>query len=893
MLTSLRLRLRAFFNRSTVERELDYELRFHLEEQTQFYLRQGLSREEAARQARVRFGSLPATIEAAPLHRRGKGLDGIVGDVRYAMRTLWRDRGLAVAGILTLTLGVGATTAVFSAVNAVMLRELPFRDSGRLVAVWEENVERNWYKNVVAPANYLDWRERVRAFDGQLAGYNDFLNNVTLLGRGEPQLLTATPVTGNFLSVLGVTPALGRGFEDADTWDNGQRPAMLSHRAWKNRFRGDSSVIGTSISLGGARAWQIIGVMPEGFAFPSPATDIYLPALFSPNNRTQVFFRRAHYMRVVGRLADGVSAEAAQAQLKAVAKQLEGEYPATNVHMDAGVTPLREWIVGDTKRPLVVLLAAAGVLLLIACANVGNLLLVHALSRSRDVSLRFALGASRSRVARQALTESLVLSGIGGVGGFALGWAGARALLAMQPSGMLPVTDIAIDYRVLGFAILLTTVSGLVFGIAPAVIATRQSPADSLNAGGRSIAGGGSRKWGRHLVVAEVALAVMLTVGAGLLLRSYERLSSVAPGFTPEGVMTASMVIPASRYDSAAKVVGFYSALLERVSALPGVERAAAVRQLPATVGSWSSSLAIAGREPLPQTDILHREVMGDYFRVMRVPLLQGRTFTEADGATLSDSDTPESPLVVIVNDALAKEFFPNENPVGLRISFDRIPDSTSNWRTIVGVVGSERQGNLATPARPEIFAPMKQEWTRGMTIVARMRDGHHPIAIAGPIRRAVRDLDSLLALTAVRPMTQVHAEAMSRERFISALVLVFAITGVALALVGVFGVLAQLVQSRWREMGIRLALGAQRSDVRWMVVRHGAALLGMGIVAGLVVALWATRTLAKLLYEVAPTDMLTYAAVAVVIGGAGMVAAWVPALRASTANPANTLRAE
>ena len=892
MLHSLRLRLRAMFRQSTVEAEMHDELLFHIEQQVQLYMRNGMSRADANRLARARFGSVHATKESYPLYRRGVGLDAIRGDVRYAIRTLWRDRGLAVAGILTLALGVGATTAVFSAVNAVMLRELPFKDSDRLVSVWEQNPERNWYKNVVAPANYLDWRSRVKAFDG-LGAYTDYLTNVTLLGQGEPRLLAAAYTSGNLFSVLGVTPHLGRGFDPADDWDTGQRPLILSYKLWQTQFGSDPEIVGKSVSFGGNTPRQVVGVMPEGFSFPTPSTDVWMPMLWDKVNPSQVWFRRAHWSRVVGRLRPGVTLEAANAELQTVAKQLEAEYPATNVHMGAGMTPIREWIVGDTKKPLVVLLSAAAVLLLIACVNVGNLLLVHALGRSRDVSLRFALGATRGRVARQALTESLVLSAIGGAAGFGLGWAGARALLAMQPTGMLPVSDITVDYRVWLFAILLTTLSGLLFGMAPALIATRQAPADALNTGGRTFTGGRTRKWGRYLVVAEVAMAVMLTVGAGLLLRSYERLSKVAPGFDPDGVLTMTLSIPATRYDSAAKVVGFYRSLMERVQALPGVERVAAVRQLPVTVASWSSTLAVQGRPPLGQTDILHREVLGDYFRVMRVPLIAGRTFTESDGRTFRDSDTPEDPLVVVVNEAFVREYFPNENPIGLRIANDRVPDSTSQWRTIVGIVGSERQGNVAQPSRPEVFAPAQQDWTRGMTVVARMRPGHDPLTIATPMRRVVRDLDSLLAIQAIRPMTEVHAQAMSRERFISTLVLVFAVTGIALAFVGVFGVLAQLVQTRWREMGIRLALGAQRSQVRWMVVRHGAVLLAFGITGGLLVALGATRVLATLLYEVRPTDLVTYAGVAVVIGAFGMVAAWVPALRASTANPATTLRAE
>ncbi|MGH7677091.1 MAG: ADOP family duplicated permease [Gemmatimonadaceae bacterium] len=881
MLKAIRMRLRALFHGAGVDADTDEEVRFHLEQQIQLYLRDGMTREAATRRARLAFGSLDWPREA---RADGRFIEHTLGDIRYALRSLWRDRGLSVAGVLTLTLGIGATTAVFSAVNAVMLRELPFRDSGRLVAAWEQNPDRNWYKNVVAPANYLDWRDRVKSFEG-LAAYTDYLTTATMTGRGEPRLFGSSNISGDALSVLGVTPHLGRGFDREDDWANGQRKVLISYKVWQSEFAGDPDIVGKSVMFGGTTTRQIVGVMPRDFAFPTPATDLWLPMEWGRDFPSRVFFRRAHWLRTVGRLKPGVSIEQANAELQTVAKQLESEYPATNVKMGAGLTPIREWIVGDTKKPLVVLLSAAAVLLLIACGNVGNLLLVHAVGRSRDVSLRFALGATRGRVARQALTESLVLSAIGGAAGFALGWAGARGLLALQPEGMLPVTDIGVDYRVWAFTILLTTVSGVMFGMAPAIIATRQAPADALNRGGRTFSSGRTRRWGRYLVVAEVGLAVMLTVGAGLLLRSYDRLSKVAPGFDPEGVLTTTLSLSAARYDSAHKVVRFYDALLERIQALPGVERVAAVRQLPVTVASWSSSLAVKGRPPLGQTDILHREVVGDYFRTMRVPLIKGRTFTEADDA--------DAPMVVVVNEAFVKEFLPNEDPVGRQITSDRIPDSTSVWRTIVGVVGSERQGNVAQPSRPEVFAPLVQDWTRGMTVVTRMQPGRDPMTLAQPVRRAVRDLDSLLAITAIRPMTEVHGRAMARERFVSVLVLVFAATGIALALVGVFGVLAQLVQARWRELGIRLALGAQRSEVSWLVVRHGATLLGLGIAGGLIAALGATQVLATLLYEVQPTDLLTYAGVTVFIGGAGMLAAWVPALRASMANPANTLRAE
>jgi predicted permease len=885
MWKSLRIRLRALLDPGGARTELDDELRFHLEEQERLYRDQGMPPDEARRRARVAFGGVDAAREAHQDATGARWLEESLKDIRYAARTLWRDRALTVAGIMTLALGIGATTAVFSAVNAVLLRQLPFREPDRLVQLWEENPDRGWHKNVVAPANYLDWRDQAQAFDG-VAAYTDYQTNVTLVGQGEPRILAATYVAGDFFSILGVVPRLGRFFEPAHTFDNGDRPAVISYRLWQTQFKGDSSIVGSPLSLGGRRAWQIVGVLPEGYAFPSPGTDVFLPLLFDPQNRTQVFFRRAHWLRVVARLRPGVSLGAANASLQSVVKRLQTEYPETNTHMGAGLTPLHEWVVGNTRRPLIVLLAAAGLLLLIACANVGNLLLVHALGRARDVSLRFALGASRSRIVKQALSESLVLSAIGGAFGLGIGWVGARALLAIQPQGLLPVTDITVDWRVLLFATALTAASGILFGLAPAVIGTRQAPAEVLNSGGRTFAGGYVRRWGRYLVVAEVAVAVLLTVGAGLLLRSYRQLSLVPPGFDPTGVLTATLSVPGSRYDSASRVVGFYSTLVERARALPGVELAGAVRQLPVTVNSWSSDFTVRGR-PAGQhgTEVLHREVMGDYFRVMRVPVLQGRAFTPEDRI----GTTP----VVLINDVLARKHFANEDPIGQEITFNRTPDSASVWRTIVGVVGSEHQASLAQPMRAEIFAPIAQDWSRTHTIVIRTARGIDPSSLAPPLRSTVRDLDSLLAIQELRPMTAVHANAMSRERFTSTLVLVFAVSGVVLAIVGIFGVLAQAVQARSREMGIRLALGAQRSQVRWVIVRHGFVLLTVGTVGGLLAAAGVTQVLGTLLYEIRPTDAPTYAAVALLMIGAGLLAAWIPAWRASRANPAETLRAE
>jgi putative ABC transport system permease protein len=452
---------------------------------------------------------------------------------------------------------------------------------------------------------------------------------------------------------------------------------------------------------------------------------------------------------------------------------------------------------------------------------------------------------------------------------------------------MLPVTDIPLDHRVWFFAIGLTTLSGVMFGLAPALMATRQSPAAALNAGGRSIAGGGARRWSRQLVIGEVALASLLLVGASLLVRSYRNVAAVPAGFDPAGVLTVGLSVPSARYDSAGKVFAFYHDLMRRIAAQPGVVAIGGARQLPATETSWSSSMAIKGRPPMPEgADVVHREILGDYFNTMRVPLLKGRDFADADRQLTA-------PSVVIINKTLADKYFTDSDPLGQEIAYDRVPDSTSSWHRIVGVVGDERQGSLVAPAAPEIFTPFEQDWTNAMKIVVRAKAGIDPLSLTGAVRRNVRDLDSLLAISSIEPMTEVHQAAMSRQRFMSVLVFVFAATGVVLAIVGVFGVLAQLVQSRTREMGLRIALGAMPQDVSWLIVRNGLTLVLVGVLGGLLIAAATTSVMTSLLYGVKPVDAFSYVIAALTVLFLGCLAAAVPAVRASAADPALTLRAE
>jgi putative ABC transport system permease protein len=791
-----------------------------------------------------------------------------------------------------LSLGIGANTAIFSAVNAVILQPLPFAAPNRLMMLWEENPEKGWHQQVVAPANMLDWREQVPAFQ-DVTGYAEF-GRGTLTGDGaSPQLLRVTRVMGNFFSVLGVRPEVGRVFNDEETWGPSASIAVVSHRLWRDRFGSDRALVGRTIQLAG-RSVQVVGVMPSSFSFPAPEMDVWMPWGWERSARSEVSFRRAHYMRAIARLKPEVSREEAAAQLQQVVRRLQREYPATNRVMGAGMTPLHEFLVGETRLPLLVLLGAVALLLLIACANVGNLLLVQAAGRAREVSLRLALGAGRARLARQALTESLVLSVLGGLGGLALGWWGTRATVALQPEHMLRVKEFGMDLRVLAYVLIVTTVSGLLFGMAPALWSMRRAPAEALKSGGRS--GGGSdgrriRQWGDHLVVAEVAIALLLTVGAGLLVRSFWSLRRVDPGFDGTGVLAVSIDLPESRYDTGDKMQGFFDDLARRVRALPGVSETALTSNVSLATSGYTSDFVVAGRAPGEYgTEVIHRVVSPEYFRAMRVPLVRGRAFAETDRAT--------SPPVLIINEALARSYFPGQDPVGQRMTFDKVPDSTSVWATIVGVVRSEHQTSLAKDPQIEAFIPFAQEQSSGMTLLVRLVCGANVATcdastVAPAVRRLVSESDPNLALASVKTLTNVLASSLARERFLMTLLLVFAVVGLLLAVIGVYGVLAQLARRRVREMGIRIALGAQGSQVRWLVVKHGLKLTGLGLALGGAAALLSTRAMQGLLFGIPASDPLTFVAVALVLSATSALATWLPAVKASRADPAIALRGE
>jgi predicted permease len=879
------------FQGPEVAGDVDEELEFHLEMRTRALMERGLSGEAARAEARRRFGD-PERIrrevvaEDEGALREGRRRDwwgGVRADVRFAVRVLRRAPVTSLLAVLTLALGIGVNTAVFSAANGVLLRPLPFADPERLVALGEDNAEKDWTMQIAAVANYLDWREQVPAFR-DVAAYADFDQRVTITGLGDPHALHASTVSGNFFDVLGVRPLLGRGFRMEESWSDAERVVVLSHAGWTREFGADPGVVGRSVRLDGREA-RIVGVMPPRLAFPHDEVDLWTTFRWEPSARGQEWFRRAHWVRPIARLRPGVSQEEASAQFQAVVRRLQERYPSTNRGMGAHIVPLHRFLVGDTRAPLLVLLGAVGVLLLLACANVGNLLLVRAAGRARELALRDALGAGRGRLVRQLLTESLVLSAAGGALGLLLGWLGTRALDALRPAQLLHEGQLGMDLRVVAFGVAATLVSGVLFGLLPALWSARAPLVRSLRDGSRAVGlGRGARRLSGALVAGEVAMSLLLLAGAGLLVRSYQRLQQVDPGFDDRGVLTFTVRLPGVAYETEEEITSFYDRLVRGLEAVPGVRRAAATSGLPLTSLHWTSDFSIAGRGREEYgSEVAHRTVTPGYFGALHEPLLRGRGFTDADR-------TGSAP-VVIVNEELARRFFPGQDPVGQRLSFDRYPDSTSVWRTVVGVVGSERQTGLAEPPHIEIFSPFGQEGNGTMTLV--VRGNGDPMALVPAVRRTLAALDPTLVPYDVRPLSAVREESVARERFLTLLLGTFAAVSLRLALVGVYGVLAQLVRERRAEMGVRLALGARPGQVVGLVVRQGARLLAVGVVVGLAAALAATRALSSLLYGVTPTDPPTLAAGAVLISLAGLAAVLFPALTASRTRPSSVLRSD
>ncbi len=799
-------------------------------------------------------------------------METVIYTFRHAARALVRQPGLSLAAIVTLALGIGANVAIFSVVHSVLLRPLPFADADRLVLLYEKNPERGWTRAQVAGANYVDWQREVGSFV-DVGAYDDWLDEVALIHDGEPTAVNAQRVTGNLFSVLGAQPIMGRAFEDDATWRRGDADelvVLLSHHLWAERFGSDPAVVGSKIDLDG-ELHRVVGVMPPGFRQPIEGVDLWVPVAWSPVVMEQVWFRRAHGLRAIARLAPGVDEARASAELATVAARLEERYPETNTEMGAGLMPLREYLLGETRRPLLTLLVAVALVLLVSTANVANLLLVRAASRVGDSATRLALGAGRVRMIVQGISESLLLAVAGGALGGLLGLWVVRVLVDLRPDVLPRLDGVGLNATAFLFALAVSLVTAVLCGLLPAWRASAASSHPELRPRRFSMT--------RALVAAEIGLTLPLAMGAALMGQSLLQLYSVDPGFEPGETLVASLRLPQSRYDSAQKVSAFYAQVLESVKSAPGVESVALSSRLPFGNQRWSSDFTAEGwPDRRYGVGVRHDEISPGLFQLMGVPVLAGRDF-----------EPNESQAVVIVNQALVDEYFADRDPIGVRVTFDREPSASSFWRTIVGVVGNVRRETLALEEEPSFYAPILQDTTGGTHLLVRT-SGDPWVALTG-VEEAVRRVDSAMPLSGVTTLSDQLDLASARERFLLVLLGAFAGIAVALATLGTFSVVAYATLQRLREIGIRIALGADRRKVIGSVLRLGLFPVCCGAVVGLLVSAGTGGLLGSQLYEVNPFDPLVYVAMAAAAVGVGLLACMVPAVWAARVEAVDVLR--
>jgi putative ABC transport system permease protein len=811
-------------------------------------------------------------------------MDDVVQDIRYALRLCLRTPGFTLIAVLALALGSGANTAIFTIVNAVLLEPLPFRDPGRLVVLWETNVRRPGRPNVLGPANVIRWSERSTAFE-RIAPFYDYRINLT--GAGAPEEVVGMDVTPDFFPTLGVSPVIGRAFAEDEGPEGHDAVAILSYGLWQRRFAGDPGVVGGTVQLN-ARTVTIIGVMPadmrlflpHGSLAAKPA-DLWMPFAFTAAHREP----RGRYMSAIARLKPGIALTEAQAQMDIIASGLAREFPQFDTGWSAWVVPIQRELSGDLRPALLVLTGAVAFVLLIACANVANLLLARGATRQREIAIRSALGAGRIRVVRQLLTESVVLCLLGGGVGLLVAQWGLALLLAISPASLADLGSVHLSYPVLGFTAAVSLTTAIVCGFAPAFEGSRSNVQEALKDGARQI---GASVRHRHIrqgfVVGEIALAVVLLVGAGLMIRSFGALRHVNPGFDAHNVLTARVTVPTRRYDTDAKRIDFFANLSARLSALPGVESAGTGSYLPLAGPGAGTGFTIVGRPaPLPgQGPVTDVSVCDNgYFRALKIPLRRGRTFAEREMREKSN--------VVVINETLAKRYFPNEDPVGQSLV---IAMASPNVPTeIIGVVGDLRFTDLAVEARPMTFWPHPQLAYSAMTLT--LRTTSDPASFAPLVEREVRAMDKDQPVADVRTMDQWVARTLSQARFSSTLLTTFAGLALALAAIGIYGVMSYSVSQRTSEIGIRLALGADARNILGMVVGSAARLAAIGLAIGVVLSLALSRTLASLLYETAGTDPFTFLAVVAGLGAVAIAASYFPARRASRIAPVDALRTQ
>jgi putative ABC transport system permease protein len=889
-------RLRAITGRARVEGEIDAELRDHEDRLAERLEREGLARDAARREAQRRLGDRIRLREAAYDVRGGGFVESMLQDVRYGWRTLRRNPGFTLAALLTLALGIGANSAIFSVASGVLLRPLPYPDPNRLAMVWMTNSRINLIEDWHSFPNYWDYRAQNTTFD-DIAIFNG--TSRTLSGDGDPDLIRGAHSSANLWDVLGSKPIRGRVYSQEEDRPGASRVVVISHGLWQRRFGGTDDVIGRMIQLNGVST-QVIGVMPEGFAFPARETEFWIPTAASDANRQA---RGSLWLQVIGRVKAGVSVAQAQADLERVNRGILERFPGQKGY-GVYVRNYRDQVVGNVRMAILVLAGAVGFVLLIACTNVANLLLSRSVTRERELALRSAIGAGRSRLVRQLLTESVLLGAIGGILGLGLAWLGVRALVGAAPPDLPRLDAIALDGRVLGFTLLLSLVTGLLFGLVPAIQLARANPSETLKDAARGSTGLG-RTLRRALVALEMAAAVVLLVGAGLMLRSFDQLQRVDLGFRPDHLLTARVGLWGERYRPAQTRVDDFAQLMERLKTQPGVTGAAGVGTVFLSATPNSTNFSIEGRGDFPleqQVEVPVDSVTPDYFQVMNIPLVKGRFFDSRDRRDYLPPAPPTPPgapapppvqqppfdAVVIINETMARMFWTNEDPIGKRIKYGQT-DSGGPWMTIVGVVGDTRRTGYDAAVRPETYLPHAQSPDSGLTMVVRTQGD--PAAFLPTLRSVVRGIDPVIAVQGGRPIESVLVEMTAQRRLNTLLLTVFGLAAALLAAVGIYGVIAYSVEQRTRELSVRMALGASARRILSLVLREGLVTSAIGLVVGLGFAFALSRWMKSLLYGVTPGDPITFAGIAGVAALVAILATLVPALRAIRVDPVQALR--
>jgi len=798
-------------------------------------------------------------------------MDTLLKDIRYGIRSLWGRPAFAALAIITLALGIGANTAIFSVINAVLLRPLSYDQPDRLVT---------FRSNQSAP-DLTDVIASSRTFS-KIGG--EVLSPLAYTAGAEPLQIQVGQVSGGYFETLGVNPARGRYITADDDKNGGPFVVVLSHALWQRQFAGDQNIVGKTIPLSG-NSYTVIGVMPAGFKSPRENSEAWTPVHVS--NPVAANFRGVHFLRTYGRLAPGVTLPQASAEMRLIDEQLAKQYPADNKNRSTTLIGLQERIVGDSRNALLILFAAVALVLLIACANFANLLLARGAERGREIVIRTALGAGRWRIVRQLLTESILIAILGGALGVLFAWWGTNLLISLKPQNLPRLDEIGVDLRVFGFTLGVSLLTGVIFGLLPAWSASRAAVSAGLKEGGRSASASRSQLRLRNaFVIGELSVALVLLVGAGLLVKTFWKLRNVEPGFNPTNLLTMRVELPETRYKEVEPQTRFRVQALANINSLPGTH-GAMVSELPLSGDSLDHDFLIEGRPPIAAGDepsLETRSVMGDYFHVMQIPLKTGRDFQSHDF-------DPKAPLVGIVNDEMVKQYFPNESPLGKRVRWARNP--TVEWIEIVGVVGNVKHFGLDLPELPALYSPYTQinSWKRWMSFAVRTQSD--PVAMTQAVKEQIWKVDPQLPITKVQTMNEVSAASFDARRFNMLLLTLFAGLALVLAAVGVYGVMSYAVTQRTHEIGIRMALGAQVGNVMRLVMKSGLAIALVGVAIGLAGAFALTRLMRTLLFAVEPTDKVTFAGVSICLLLIALAACYIPARRATKVDPLQALRYE